>query len=112
VSDYLCIVLAADVDDYVDWCRHTGRTPFDGTAWAISDGTGIAVTHKRTFQVTDRWRDNKHNRRIMKRLGDDRWLGGTVPYGDETGPWPTERVPDLNWPTCWQRVKGKLARPA
>lgn len=108
MSDYLCIVLAADAHDYVAWCRHTGRTPFDGTAWAISRDTGRLLGGKRTFQVTDRWRENKHNRRIVKQLGDTHRLAGAVPYGDEDGPWPDDRIPDLNWPTCWQRhIRGK-----
>lgn len=106
MSDF-CIVLAADADDYVRWCRQTGRAPFIGTAWAISRDTGAILGSRRTFQVTDRWRENQHNRRLLKELADTDRLGGAVPYGDEDGPWTPERIPDLSWPTWWQRRRGK-----
>ncbi|MEV0556245.1 hypothetical protein AB0I27_22685 [Streptomyces sp. NPDC050597] len=101
MSRYLCLVVAADVDDYVDWCRSAGRTPFNGSAWALSSWTGAAVTQRRTFQVTDRWRQDadKGNRRIVRELQQEGVL-----YGDEDGPWPEERVPDLSWPTWRDRL--------
>lgn len=106
MSRYLCLVVAADADDYVDWCRSAGRTPFDGSAWALSSRTGASVTQRRTFQVTDRWRQDadKSNRRVVREL-----LRGGVPYGDENGPWPDDRMPDLSWPTWWQRITRRAA---
>jgi hypothetical protein len=103
-TPYLLLVLAAGADDYTDWCRATGRTPFDGSAWAISSGTGCVVTNRRTFQVTERWRERKGNRRILAGLH-----ASGVPYGDEQGPWPDGRVPDLSWPTPWQRLLHRAA---
>jgi hypothetical protein len=110
MSDYLCLVVAADVDDYVDWCRATGRTPLNGTVYAISSGTGTFVTRRRTFQVTDRWREDKDNRRTVQRLLRGHSIDQPVPYGDENGPWAADRIPDLSWPTWWQRVTGELHR--
>jgi hypothetical protein len=107
---YLLLVLAADADDYVDWCRRTGRTPLDGTnAWAISGGTGACFTNRRTFQVTERWREDKGNRRIVQRFKDPLPFDVVVRYGDEDGPWPEQRVPDLSWPTVWERLLRKAA---
>ncbi|WP_405559020.1 hypothetical protein OHV08_34125 [Streptomyces canus] len=103
IGNCLCIVLAADAHDYVDWCRATQRTPFDGTAWAISRDTGLALGGRRTFQVTDRWRENQHNRHLVRQFSDGDGLDGVIPYGDEDGPWPAERTPDLSWPSWWQR---------
>lgn len=111
-GNHLCLILAADANDYVDWCRRSDRIPFDGTAWAISSGTGEFVTSRRTFQVTDRWQEGKSNRRIVREFADSRRLYGVVPYGDENGPWPAERIPDLNWPTWWQRVLSHARWPA
>jgi hypothetical protein len=108
-SEYLCLVLAADVDDYVAWCRSTGRTPLGGTFFAITAYAGIVVTHRRTFLVTDRWRERSSNRRIVQQLQDPKASGGTVSYGDENGPWSSEQVPDLTWPGWWRR---HLARAA
>ena len=104
MSNYLCLVLAADAHDYVKWCRQTGRTPFVGSAWAISRSTGASLTGRRTFQATDRWRENKCNRRLVQQLAEDRPPFGPVPYGDEDGPWPSERIPDLSWPSRWRRI--------
>ncbi|GAA2629504.1 hypothetical protein [Streptomyces axinellae] len=107
---YLLLVLAADGDDYVDWCRRTGRVPLDGTnAWAISSDTGDGLTTRRTFQVTDRWRENRANRRILERFRAPLPFDTTVRYGDENGPWPEERVPDLSWPSTWRRLLHRAA---
>ncbi|WP_394436264.1 hypothetical protein [Streptomyces sp. SGAir0957] len=104
MSTYLCIVLAADVDDYLDWCRAAGCTPLRGTAYALSGDTGTFVTRRRTFQVTDRWRENKKNRAIVQHLLYGDAIDAPVPYGDEAGPWPAEQIPDLSWPSWWQRL--------
>lgn len=107
---YLLLVLAADADDYLDWCCRTGRTPLDGTnAWAISGGTGACLTKRRTFQVTERWREDKNNRRILQRFRDPLPFDEVVRYGDEKGPWPEERVPDLSWPSLWGRILHRAA---
>jgi len=107
---YLLLVLAADVDDYVDWCHRTGRTPLDGTnAWAISSGTGACVTKRRTFQVTERWREDKDNRRILQGFWNPLPFDSAVLYGDEEGPWPEGQAPDLSWPTLWQRLLQRAA---
>lgn len=102
---HLLLVLAAHGDDYVAWCKTTGRTSFGSNAWAISAGTGIFVTHHRTFQVTDRWQEDPSNRRTLRGLQAD-----GVPYGDEHGPWPPERVPVLTWPSWWRRMQARLRR--
>lgn len=99
-TPHFLLVLAADAKDYAAWCRETGRTPLDGTsAWAISHRTGVVLTRHRTFQVTERWQEKKENRRILQGLRRD-----GVPYGDEGGPWTEDQVPDLSWPTVWQRL--------
>lgn len=103
-TPYLLLVLAADADDYAAWCRETGRTPLDGSAWAITSGTGRPVTRRRAFQVTERWRERKANRRTLAQLQAD-----GVPYGNEQGPWPRERMPDLSWPSAWQRLLHRTA---
>ena len=109
-SRYLLLVLAADADDYVDWCRRTGRVPLDGTnAWSISGGTGACVTKLRTFQVTERWREDKDNRRTLHQFRNPLPFDAVVEYGDENGPWGKDRVPDLSWPTVWQRLLGRAA---
>ncbi|WP_128803708.1 MULTISPECIES: hypothetical protein [unclassified Streptomyces] len=95
---WLVIVLAADFTDYRAWCKNSGRLPLEGSAYAASDATGIVLTSRRVFQVTDRWKERKRNRAILLQLERAR-----VQYGDETGPWPQERIPDLTWPTWWQR---------
>lgn len=101
----LVLVLAADADDYVAWCRARDRQPFATTAWAITQWTG-SMWHgsRRTFQVTDRWRENTSNRRLLAELRKQGVL-----YGDEHGAWPSERVPDLSWPTRWQRIRTRIA---
>lgn len=95
MTKYLCIVVAGGPEDYVTWCRNTGRTPLSGTAWAITEDTG-SMFQPKTFQVTDRWKEDKRNRRTVRAL-----LAAGVPYGDEDGPWPAERIPDLTWPRRW-----------
>lgn len=101
----LLLVLAVDADDYMAWCALNGRIPLTTNTWAITERTGFYVAgHSRTFQVTDRWREHKYNRKILAGL---RRMG--VPYGDELGPWPDSQVPDLSWPTQWQRLTRRAA---
>lgn len=107
-GNYLCLVLAADDQDYLDWCERTGRRPLDGSAWALSGWTGfIWHGHSRCLQVTERWRERSRNRRV---LADLRRHG--VEYGDENGPWTAERVPDLGWPSRWQRLTRRSRQAA
>ena len=107
-DSHLCLVLAANDQDYLNWCERTGRQPLDGSnAWALSGWTGFfwhGQSRPRTFQVTDRWKECRQNRRT---LADLRRHG--VPYGDEDGPWPAERIPDLHWPSWWERLARRTA---
>lgn len=111
MSSYLCIVVAADIDDYVDWCRRSGRTPLGCTIYAISSGSGVHAARYRTFQVTDRWREDSGNRETVRRLIHGHAMDKPVPYGDERGPWTDDQIPDLSWPTWWQRVRASVMRP-
>jgi hypothetical protein len=99
-GNHLLLVLAADDQDYIDWCEETGRRPCEGSAWAISGWTGFLwYGHSRCFQVTDRWIERGRNRGTLadlKRHG--------VLYGDENGPWAPWRAPDLSWPSWWRRA--------
>ena len=101
-ATYFVVVLAADVDDYADWCHASDRTPFATSAVMISAFNGFELfQERRTFQVTDRWRESSRNRAFLDVLRVQE-----VPYGDEEGPWPAERVPDLSWPAAprWRRL--------
>lgn len=96
-TPHFVVVLAADVDDYADWCGRSDRTPFTTSAVMISRHNGFDLLHdRRTFQVTERWRETSRNREFVDVLH-----GQGVSYGDEGGPWAVDRVPDLSWSTGW-----------